>query len=105
MLSIPVAANMSFGSNFIVRNKPLFLSTCLPSNLTQTNSSVLRFRLAGRQKSEISRIDSENSQIELPTGLEPELMPKHVAVIMDGNRRWAKNKGLPNFLGYRAGGC
>ncbi len=27
----------------------------------------------------------------------------HLAVIMDGNRRWAKNKGLPSFAGHREG--
>ena len=27
----------------------------------------------------------------------------HLAVIMDGNRRWAKNKGLPTKMGHRAG--
>jgi undecaprenyl diphosphate synthase len=27
----------------------------------------------------------------------------HVAIIMDGNGRWAKNKGLPRTLGHRAG--
>ncbi|KAK6153125.1 hypothetical protein DH2020_012764 [Rehmannia glutinosa] len=31
-------------------------------------------------------------------------MPKHVAVIMDGNRRWAKNRGLPVKQGHKAGG-
>ncbi|PIN20773.1 cis-prenyltransferase [Handroanthus impetiginosus] len=36
--------------------------------------------------------------------LKPELMPKHVTVIMDGNRRWAKSRGLPVHLGHRAGG-
>lgn len=30
-------------------------------------------------------------------------MPKHVALIMDGNRRWAKMRGLPVALGYEAG--
>ncbi|KAK6943120.1 Decaprenyl diphosphate synthase-like [Dillenia turbinata] len=30
-------------------------------------------------------------------------MPKHVAVIMDGNRRWAKQRGLSMELGYEAG--
>ncbi|KAL7094992.1 hypothetical protein ACP275_11G139300 [Erythranthe tilingii] len=30
-------------------------------------------------------------------------MPKHVAVIMDGNRRWAKSRGLPVQLGHTAG--
>ena len=30
--------------------------------------------------------------------------PKHVAVILDGNGRWAKKKGLPRTAGHRAGG-
>ncbi|KAM3340439.1 cis-prenyltransferase 4, chloroplastic [Capsicum galapagoense] len=42
-------------------------------------------------------------EIRLPPELSRELMPKHVAVIMDGNRRWAKNRGLPVALGYEAG--
>ena len=29
--------------------------------------------------------------------------PKHIAIIMDGNRRWARNKGLPIIAGHRAG--
>ncbi len=38
-----------------------------------------------------------------PTGLDPHRMPKHIAVIMDGNGRWAKAKGLPRIMGHRAG--
>ena len=30
-------------------------------------------------------------------------IPKHIAIIMDGNGRWAKNKGLPRVAGHRAG--
>ena len=30
-------------------------------------------------------------------------MPKHIAIIMDGNRRWAKSKGLPVALGHKEG--
>lgn len=30
-------------------------------------------------------------------------IPKHVAIIPDGNRRWAKGKGLPTFEGHRRG--
>ena len=30
-------------------------------------------------------------------------VPQHVAIIMDGNRRWAKKKGLPKILGHRQG--
>lgn len=30
-------------------------------------------------------------------------LPKHVAIIMDGNGRWAKQRGLPRIAGHRAG--
>jgi undecaprenyl diphosphate synthase len=30
-------------------------------------------------------------------------MPRHIAIIMDGNGRWAKNRGLPRFMGHKAG--
>lgn len=30
-------------------------------------------------------------------------IPKHVGLILDGNRRWAKNKGLPVFEGHSRG--
>lgn len=33
----------------------------------------------------------------------PSPIPKHVAIIPDGNRRWAKEKGLPVFEGHRRG--
>jgi undecaprenyl diphosphate synthase len=40
---------------------------------------------------------------ELPTDLERERLPRHVAVIMDGNGRWAKQRGLPRIMGHRRG--
>ena len=33
----------------------------------------------------------------------PSPIPKHVAVIMDGNRRWARSRGFPLAEGYRRG--
>ena len=30
-------------------------------------------------------------------------LPRHVAIIMDGNGRWAQQRGLPRFAGHRAG--
>ena len=35
--------------------------------------------------------------------MEKKRMPRHIAIIMDGNRRWAKNKKLPVKLGHKQG--
>lgn len=31
------------------------------------------------------------------------VIPRHIAIIMDGNGRWASRKGLPKIMGHRAG--
>jgi len=36
-------------------------------------------------------------------GLKPEQIPRHIAIIMDGNGRWAQRKSLPRVMGHRAG--
>src|SRR5580692_3733408 len=36
-------------------------------------------------------------------GLDPEQMPEHIAVIMDGNGRWANQRGLPRVEGHARG--
>jgi undecaprenyl diphosphate synthase len=36
-------------------------------------------------------------------GLDLRRLPAHVAIIMDGNGRWAKQRGLPRVQGHRAG--
>ncbi|MCB0575179.1 MAG: isoprenyl transferase [Saprospiraceae bacterium] len=33
----------------------------------------------------------------------PDKVPQHIAIIMDGNGRWAKQKGMPRVLGHRSG--
>ena len=35
--------------------------------------------------------------------IDPERLPKHIGVIMDGNGRWAKKRGLPRSAGHSAG--
>lgn len=33
----------------------------------------------------------------------PEKLPVHIGIIMDGNGRWARKRGLPRFAGHKAG--
>ena len=35
--------------------------------------------------------------------LDPDSLPRHIAIIMDGNGRWAKRRHLPRVAGHRAG--
>ena len=44
-----------------------------------------------------------NASQPVPAGLDPARLPVHVAVIMDGNGRWAKQRKLPRVMGHREG--
>jgi undecaprenyl diphosphate synthase len=54
---------------------------------------------------------SERERAPGPAPVEPELLeavrsrplPRHVAIIMDGNGRWARSRGLPRVAGHREG--
>ena len=47
---------------------------------------------------------TEYSDSELAAvGLDPQRLPRHIAVIMDGNGRWARERGLPRIEGHRRG--
>ena len=43
------------------------------------------------------------SEAELISLLDVELLPRHVAIIMDGNGRWAELRGLPRIAGHAEG--
>jgi undecaprenyl diphosphate synthase len=40
---------------------------------------------------------------DLSAQIIPDKVPQHIAIIMDGNGRWAKKKGMPRVLGHRSG--
>ena len=40
---------------------------------------------------------------KLPADLVQNRLPHHIAVIMDGNGRWAKRRGLPRIMGHQRG--
>ncbi len=52
-----------------------------------------------------SVIGTENKTFiaPLPSSLDRHKMPEHIAVIMDGNGRWANAKNLPRAMGHSAG--
>jgi undecaprenyl diphosphate synthase len=45
----------------------------------------------------------DRKEAELYSQLDPGQFPKHVAIIMDGNGRWAKRRHLPRIAGHRRG--
>jgi undecaprenyl diphosphate synthase len=50
-----------------------------------------------------SHFDAATLQRLAEAGLDPVRLPRHVAVIMDGNGRWARERGLPRYEGHRKG--
>ncbi len=48
-------------------------------------------------------IKPNSAEAKLLAAIDPERVPEHIAVIMDGNGRWAKLRGKPRIFGHRAG--
>ncbi len=46
---------------------------------------------------------SSNDALARKAGLDPTRLPRHVAIIMDGNGRWAKQRSLDRLQGHRQG--
>jgi undecaprenyl diphosphate synthase len=42
-------------------------------------------------------------EAEIYRHLDPEKLPRHIAIIMDGNGRWARRRHMPRVAGHRAG--
>jgi undecaprenyl diphosphate synthase len=54
-------------------------------------------------KRDTPRAPSRHPSGAIPPKVPAELVPKHVAIVMDGNGRWAKDRGLPRTAGHEAG--
>jgi undecaprenyl diphosphate synthase len=48
-------------------------------------------------------VKTETTEAHLLAQIDLERLPRHIAVIMDGNGRWAKKRRLPRIAGHRAG--
>ncbi len=51
----------------------------------------------------VKTMDQKLAETAARLGLEPAQLPRHIAIIMDGNGRWAQAKGLPRYEGHREG--
>src|SRR5436853_2428631 len=45
----------------------------------------------------------DRKESEIYRRLDPQRLPQHIAIIMDGNGRWAKRRHMPRVAGHRAG--
>src|SRR6202795_4178639 len=45
----------------------------------------------------------DRKETDIYLRLDPERLPGHIAIIMDGNGRWAKRRHMPRVAGHRAG--
>ncbi len=68
--------------------------------------STPRAELTGEDRSALRRILDRFPEAD-PRGLLPDVppsrIPRHIAVIMDGNGRWAEERGFPRAFGHQAG--
>ena len=48
-------------------------------------------------------MNTELAEAQLLAQIDLDRLPQHIAVIMDGNGRWAKKRRLPRIAGHRAG--
>ena len=48
-------------------------------------------------------VKTEPVEADLLNQIDPNRLPRHIAIIMDGNGRWAKRRRLPRIAGHRAG--
>ena len=51
----------------------------------------------------LKNIQTKKNDRNLSNELDMERIPEHVAIIMDGNGRWATKKGLPRSFGHNQG--
>lgn len=49
------------------------------------------------------KIKANSADARLLAAIDVERLPQHIAVIMDGNGRWARERGKPRIFGHRAG--
>ncbi|PIA59386.1 hypothetical protein AQUCO_00400337v1 [Aquilegia coerulea] len=104
---IPLTKNSKISLH---KSKPISSNSILQTKLHFTTISkkprqfVSAVNISGIEELEEVVVDTSVEDL-LPLGIKREFIPKHVAVIMDGNVRWARKRGWPSSLGHEAGVC
>jgi undecaprenyl diphosphate synthase len=80
--------------------QPFLQSVILGAQVQFDETELLRSRALTEGIAPLTSISSRDG---VPRLLDVGTVPDHVAVIMDGNRRWAAQRGLPTARGHRAG--
>lgn len=52
----------------------------------------------------MNELDQKRKKTAERLGILPDSIPRHIAIILDGNGRWAQQRGLPRYLGHQEGG-
>ncbi|MBU6244784.1 MAG: isoprenyl transferase [Actinomycetales bacterium] len=63
----------------------------------------MRRRQAAGERARVPAEPSPHPSGARPPAIDAELIPAHVAIVMDGNGRWAKQRGLPRTAGHEMG--
>ena len=56
-----------------------------------------------RMKALLESLHPGDQDWKLATAIDPDRLPAHIAIIMDGNGRWASRRRLPRVAGHKAG--
>ncbi|MEP6961918.1 MAG: polyprenyl diphosphate synthase, partial [Acidobacteriota bacterium] len=51
----------------------------------------------------LDALSSQHDDLKLARSMDPARIPRHIAIIMDGNGRWAGARNLPRVAGHKAG--
>ena len=63
----------------------------------------MKFKSSDTTKDSLSNDESFVCASDSNVAMKKSLTPQHIAIIMDGNNRWAKNRLLPGIRGHKAG--
>lgn len=94
---------LSFRAPFCPTSNLLSVSSYSPLKLHIGSVKAVNFAFRDDEKEETVLLRDTPDPENIPDGLCREFMPRHVAVIMDGNARWARRRGLPTSSGHEAG--